>query len=191
MFGSDSPPPRSEIAALSRNITVNSFKFNGEIRRSWVCRLIANDRDHIIIEGVFDAAVDHPELGLIEKGTHSVEYFPMGKWFNVFVFYSPNGSLRNFYCNISLPVEHHGDRLDVVDLDLDILIWPDGNMELLDEKDFFENCELLQYPEEVKQGALDAVAELRGLIDAREWIFSSLPSDGESRKDHWPATRKE
>jgi protein associated with RNAse G/E len=169
------------MGELSQKVTVNSLKFDGEIRRSWVCRLLADDNDCIVLEGIFESAVEHPQLGLIAEGTRSVEYFPRERWFNVFVFYNPSGPLRNFYCNVSLPFEYHGDRIDVVDLDLDILVWPEGAVELLDEADFVQNCELLHYPEEVKQGALNAVAELRRLIDAREWMFSSLPKNGETQ----------
>lgn len=135
------------------------------------------DHDSLILEGTFASDVEHRDVGTILKGTRSVEYFPAGKWYSVFVFYLPDGQLRNFYCNISLPIKILGNRIEMVDLDIDIAVWPDGRVQMLDEDEYAENIERLLYPEYVILGVDSAVRELLELISARAWIFSVLPAE--------------
>ncbi|MBX3292563.1 MAG: DUF402 domain-containing protein [Acidobacteria bacterium] len=129
----------------------------------------------MILEGTFSTDVDHRDLGSIVNGTRSVEYFPARKWFSVFIFYLPDGRLRNFYCNICLPIKVLGDRIEMVDLDIDIAVWPDGRVQILDEDEYAENSKRLSYPEHVMLGVDRAVDELLELISTRSWIFSVLP----------------
>ena len=124
--------------------------------------------------GVFDAAVDHADLGRISKGTVSFEYYWLDRWYNVFRFLEPDGSLRNLYCNICMPPKFSGETLDYVDLDIDLVIWPDGSVVTLDEVDFADNAAKFQYPTDVTQKALDSVDELKLMIANREFPFEIL-----------------
>ena len=124
--------------------------------------------------GTFDGEVEHPELGVIEAGTVSREYFWLERWYSVFRFEESNGDLRNYYCNINLPPEFDGDKLDYVDLDIDIVVWPDGRVVTLDEDEFEENAAKLGYPPDIRQNTFNALDELRALIGKRGFPFNSL-----------------
>ncbi len=148
-----------------------SRKFDGSINRRWEAEFVGQSDERLTFVGVFEKDVDHPELGFIDRGTVSYEYYWLDRWYNVFRFHRPDGTLRNWYCNVNLPPTYAGDVLDYIDLDLDLLVWPDLRTEILDRDDFERNAESYDYPESVRAGAENALDELRSMIIGRRFPF--------------------
>lgn len=146
-------------------VTINSLKYDLSIRRSWQAELIEQSGDLLVLAGVFDRDVDHPELGLIPSGTVSQEYYWLDRWYNIFRFLTPKGNLRNYYCNVNMPPCFLDNVLDYVDLDIDVLVWPDASHAVLDMDEFEENAAQFSYPADVRTKAL---ASLNELIDLKE-----------------------
>lgn len=121
--------------------------------------------------GVFDRDVEHSELGSICSGTISYEFYWLDRWYNVFRFHEPDGAFRNYYCNINLPPKFDGETLEYVDLDIDVLVWPDQRVEILDRDEFAENLATYGYPIDVITNVDAAVAELLAMIENREFPF--------------------
>ena len=115
--------------------------------------------------------INHPLLGRIERGTLSVEYYWLDRWYNVFRFSEPDGGLRNFYCNINVPPTFDGRVLEFVDLDIDVLVAPDLSYQILDEDEFTANALSFNYPAKVMQSARVALDELILLIESRQFPF--------------------
>ena len=113
----------------------------------------------------------HGLLGTIAAGTHSLEYYWLDRWYNIFRFAQPDGELRNFYCNINVPPTFDGKTLSYVDLDLDILVAPDLSYRILDIEDFEANAETYSYPDELQSKARQAVKELVMLIENTQFPF--------------------
>src|SRR5207253_684501 len=101
-----------------------------QLSRSWQAGLVKEGPDLLIAVGVFGQTVEHDDLGTIHKGTVSFEYFWSNRWYNIFRFLEPDGQFRNFYCNIAMPPSVHGDVLEFVDLDIDVVVWADGHREV-------------------------------------------------------------
>lgn len=159
----------------SKTVNVISRKFDLSIRRTWRCRLIEQSGPLITLIGEFDRDIEHPDLGLIHRGTISHEYFWLDRWYNVFRFHEPDGKLRNFYCNINLPPKFENGVLDYVDLDIDVIVWPDFTAKTVDLDEFESNSVLYSYPESVRLEAFAALAEIKGIIATREFPFD--PAD--------------
>jgi len=154
-------------------VTVNSRKYDGAIRRTWNAELVTCEPPFIKLIGVFDKTVEHSDLGVIETGTTSYEYFWTDRWHNIFRFHNRDGSLRNFYVNLSMPPTFDAQTLDYVDLDIDIVVWPDGALDVLDRDDFEANAKLFDYTDELKQRV---EAEL-------EYLVTMITAGGLSRLD--------
>ncbi len=161
-------------ALPDQRITINSRKFDGSIRRSWQCDLVEQNGPLYIFRGVFEQEVLHPDLGTIRRGTISYEYYWLDRWFNIFRFHEPDGQLRNFYCNISMPPAFENAVLDYIDLDIDVLIWPDWKYEILDLAEYESNARDFEYPDDVRFRVKAALEELLRMIDDRD-----LPGAGE------------
>lgn len=149
-------------------ITVNSRKMDGTIRRSWTCELVEQSDSLLVFVGTFDGDVRHPELGHIAAGTLSYEYYWLDRWYSIFRFHEPSGTLRNFYCNLNMPPVLRDGVLDYVDLDIDIVVWPDLSHKVLDREDYEQNARLLGYSEEVKEKVESTLKELLELIGAKD-----------------------
>lgn len=151
-----------------QRFTVNSRKYDGTIQRSWEGELVNAGDDSIDLVGIFAGAVDHPDLGRIETGTISRERFYLNRWYNYFIFEQPAGTLRNYYINICMPPTVGHGVIDYVDLDIDLILWPDGRLITLDIDDFETNAERLGYPSEVREKAASTLERLQALLEGED-----------------------
>ncbi|MGI8813456.1 MAG: DUF402 domain-containing protein [Pyrinomonadaceae bacterium] len=145
---------------LKNSASIVVKNFDGSVRKTWKCKLLEQTCTLVTFVGEFFEDVSHAELGLIRQGTLSYEYYWLGRWYNVFRFCEPDGSLRNYYCNVNMPPIYDGNMLEYVDLDLDLLVWPDGSYQVLDRDEFEANSLRFEYPFEVRANAESALVEL-------------------------------
>lgn len=127
----------------------------------------------IALDARFSDEISHDVLGTIAIGTHSLEYYWLDRWYNVFRFAQPDGELRNYYCNVNVPPTFDGETLSYVDLDLDVLVQPDFSYQILDVLDYEANVKHYGYSVEVQANARRAVDELVRMIETREFPFSA------------------
>ncbi len=151
-------------ATVGAEITVNSRKYDGRVRRSWTGGLISRNDELIVLVGRFDQNVKHSDLGSISQGTVSFEHFWLDRWYNIFRFHEPDGTLKAWYCNVAMPATFDGAVLDFVDLDIDVVVWPDMKYEVLDRDDFEENSVKYGYPDRIKIAAESALTDLLTLV---------------------------
>lgn len=94
------------------------------------------------------------------------------RWYNVMRFEQPGAGLREWYCNVSTPVEFDGEHLRWIDLDLDVRVWPNGRLAVCDEDEFLDHSEIMAYPPDIAN-ARRAVDELLSLAERRAFPFDS------------------
>jgi protein associated with RNAse G/E len=160
---------------LQKNITVlvNSRKMDNKIHRSWNTKLIEQNASLLILFGEFKNEIIHKHLGVIRRGTLSYEYYWFDRWYSVFRFHEPDGSLRNFYCNINKPPIFENNILNYIDLDIDVIVWNDYQREILDVDEFEENKKKYNYSEKLVKKTKDSLTELLELIDNRHFPFKN------------------
>ena len=158
---------------MSDRVAVRAYKYDGTLHRTWDADLIRREGSLVVLDAKFTDEIVHELLGTIASGTHSLEYYWLDRWYNVFRFAQPDGKLRNYYCNINVPAKFDGETLSYVDLDLDILVDPDFSYRVLDVEDFERNVKLFGYNEEVQANARQALAELAGMIESHAFPFSN------------------
>ena len=163
-------------AALQRmqpaQIIVRACKYDGSEHRRWPATIVRQEGSLLILDARFDEEIQHDLLGTIAVGTTSIEYYWLDRWYNVFRFADPRGTLRNYYCNINVPPTFDGQLLSYVDLDTDILVEADFSYRVLDLEEFEHNVVRYGYSSEVRLNAERALAELITLIDARAFPFN-------------------
>jgi protein associated with RNAse G/E len=152
-------------------ITINSRKFDGRIHRAWRAELLEETEELFLFVGEFDSEVRHPKLGVIRRGTVSYEYYWKNEWYNVFRFHEPGGDLRNFYCNVNRPPQFENGVLDYIDLEIDILVWRDFSLEILDLDEYEESSRTFNYPDEVKYKVDESLNKLLEMIKEKQFPF--------------------
>jgi len=154
-------------------VEVRVYKYDGLRHRTWPAELLRQEGSLIVLDAKFADEVIHDLLGTIASGTHSLEYYWLDHWYNVFRFAAPDGTLRNYYCNVNVPPTFDGQTLSYVDLDLDILVEPDFSYRILDLEDFERNAEDYGYSVAVRANARRAVDELVRMIETRAFPFNA------------------
>lgn len=164
---------------MSKIVTINARKFDGGIHRSWKCRLVEQAEELLIFVGIFENRIIHPDLGIIRPGTVSYEYYWINRWYNVFRFHEPNGSFRNFYCNVNTPPTFDLQILDYIDLDIDVLISKKFEIRILDLEEYRVNSIKYRYSDEIRRNVESSVSELLDLAKNRQFPFdlSNLPHE--------------
>jgi len=152
-------------------IQINARKFDNKIHRSWKCKFIEQRDSLLIFAGEFDREITHNDLGIIRRGTVSYEYYWLDRFYNIFRFHEPEGSLRNFYCNVNVPPTFENGVLDYIDLDIDVLVWKDFSFQVLDMEDFEYNSIKFKYSKKVIENAKKSLAELLQMIKKRQFPF--------------------
>jgi protein associated with RNAse G/E len=97
-----------------------------------------------------------------------VETFYADRWYNVFEIHDgQTGELKGWYCNLARPARLEGSDLTQEDLALDLVVYPDGRMEVHDREEF----EALALSEEERARVEAGLLELKSLAAAGEGPF--------------------
>lgn len=155
----------------NKTFTINSLKYDGEIHRSWKADVVKETKNLIIFKGNFENEIKHSHLGVIRRGTISYEFYWKNRWYNIFRFHEPEGGLRNFYCNINHPPAIENNQLNYIDLDVDVLVWKDLSVEILDLDEFEENAEKFAYTNELRKKVDESLSEVLELIKNKNFPF--------------------
>ena len=153
------------------DITVRVLKYDGAEYRRWDATVTKEDGSLLVLDAEFDIDVTHDLLGEIRRGTRTVEYFWLDRWYNVFRFLTAEGLTYLWYCNINVPPRFEYGLLTYIDLDVDILVQPTFSHQVLDLDEFEINARRYGYSEEEKERAQAAVDELISMIANRQFPF--------------------
>jgi predicted RNA-binding protein associated with RNAse of E/G family len=149
-------------------ITVYKQNYAGESVLQYSGEILERGQDWVCLRAVFShEAVD---LGLVvfRPGDVFIEWFYGDRWYNIFQIYDGDSQrLKGWYCNITRPAVITECEVWADDMELDVLVMPNGTMLLLDEKAFGE----LDIPMDERMAALRAVETLRRAITGREKPF--------------------
>lgn len=129
---------------------------------------------HVIVSGVFGPEVEG-RSPIFRPGDVTMEFFWTDRWWNVIAGYRPDsGELTGYYCNVAkTPRWSAGDDpvIAYTDLDLDLIVFPDGRIELHDEDEFVDYAARFAYPERIIARARRTVDEMTARIERRAHPF--------------------
>ena len=155
----------------SEKITVRVLKYDGIEYRRWSARVSKREGPLIVLDAEFAEDVEHDLLGPIRRGTKTIEYYWLDRWYNIFRFLNDDGDTHLWYCNINTPPSLTNDVLTYIDLDIDVLVQPNLSYSVLDLDDFENNAKRFSYSEDTRRQAVEALKELQGLITTRRFPF--------------------
>ena len=146
-------------------------KLNYEDRETWHWsgRLVERRDGLVVIDALFNAPPR--DLGYMKlEGTDLFhEYYYSDRWFNIFQVFGADGAMKGWYCNICKPARFQGQRIDFVDMVLDVFVYPDGRSLVLDREEFEEKRSA--FSGEDARRAEEAVGQLLEMARRREHPF--------------------
>ena len=157
--------------ALGRPIHVVSTKYDGSPHWEFDSFFVA-ERGPLLIATNFVGQELRNKAGLWKTPYDVRNHFWTDRWYNVMRCDRPRaGGLEYWYCNVTTPAQYDGEAVRYIDLDLDVLVFPDGKMKVVDEDEFLEHSVRMGYPPDVIEQARRAVDELIALAHAAQFPF--------------------
>lgn len=101
-----------------------------------------------------------------DDGDYAVTVVREREWFYKHTYFRRHGALIGTYYNINTWVEFYPDRIRYVDLEVDVLAWPDGRAEITDEDELRERCERGYIIPELRDRALDTAYRILSVAQA-------------------------
>ncbi len=155
-------------------ITVHKLDARGAETWRYAGRLLEQTDSAVRLEAVFDRP-DADLAGLqLRRGDRFVETFYTDRWYNVFAVHDADDDrLKGWYCNVTRParLSPDGRHLYAEDLAIDLIVFPDGRWQVLDEEEYAA----LDIPLEERRHALRALAELQAMAMGQRGPFIATP----------------
>ncbi len=159
---------------MSNTVTVHKLNEQGVEVFRYSGILVGEQGTRLTLEARFERA-DVQFFGVIfQEGDRFVETYYSDRWFNIFEIHDADDDhLKGWYCNITRPARFEQGHIYADDLALDLLVYPDGRLRVLDEDEFEE----MELNESDLENALSALDELKRWVEARKGPFSKLPAE--------------
>ncbi len=150
-----------------KKLQIHSYKHDGSLHRVWLSTFVIEDTmDFLVTGNQATKVIEHDGRSWYTKEP-AICYFFEKEWFNIIAMMKKDGI--HYYCNISSPYVYDGEAIKYIDYDLDIKIYPNGKMMILDQKDYDDHSNAMSYPEDVKH-IIDASLET-----LKSWIRDKKP----------------
>lgn len=160
--------------------TVTIYKRNHQGETIWQYKGVVVDRGEtwMCISALFERSEADLGFVIFRRGDVFTEWFYTDRWYNVFrVEDGQDGQLKGWYCNITRPAAINDESIRADDLALDVFVFPNGNILLLDEEEF----DLLDLPIAERIAALRAVEAIRAAVSQRAAPFSEIRTGSTDR----------
>ncbi len=104
----------------------------------------------------------------------NLKLIPDNKWWTAIWSWQREVDL---YVDIITPPSWEGDRVTMVDIDLDVVRWADGRVEIADEDEFEQHRVEMEYPERLVDTARATTARLALAVEARHEPFGVVAEE--------------
>jgi uncharacterized protein len=99
------------------------------------------------------------------------EYYYNDRWYNIFEIAQADTTLKGWYCNVAEPAHFFSDRIEQVDLFLDVWVDPHGGTLVLDEDEFAATTMLT---DQQRLRAQQGLQDILQLVAKRQEVFARL-----------------
>lgn len=151
-------------------ITIQSYKHDGTIHRTWKDNMVLKTSEHSIIVCNDHTLVTEANGRKWVTKEPALVYFHDKYWFNIVTMIRERGI--SYYCNLASPDVIDGFGIKYIDYDLDVKIFPDGDKKLLDVDEYIQHGSEWDYPEEIDYILRESVKILVDWIENEKGPFS-------------------
>jgi len=161
-----------------KKVQIQSYKHDSSLHRVWTSSFVIDDTAEALVTGNQATKVIESDGRSWYTKEPAICYFYEKEWFNIIAMLKRDGI--HYYCNISSPYLYDGEAIKYIDYDLDIKVFPNGKLVVLDQKDFDEHSMDMHYSEEVQRIIYQAIDDLKVWIEERH-----PPFDKRTVKSHY------
>lgn len=137
------------MGLTGRWIAIQSFKHDGALHRSWDRGYVLENNDDFIVIATKKAKVVESNGRRWFTKEPAVTIFSKKEWWNAICMLKNEGIC--YYCNIASPAIIHKSFIKYIDYDLDVKLFPDKHVRVLDEKEFIHHGASYGYSEDLNK----------------------------------------
>ena len=150
-------------------ITVIKLNALGETKIQYQGEVIERLANGLVIQAYWTLAPKELGYTRFEPGDRFIEYYYTNRWYNIFDIATAGGKRKGWYCNIAEPATILADRIEQIDLLLDVWVDPTSKPLVLDEDEFAADTTLTHHQ---REGAQHALQELLQIIASHQEPFT-------------------
>jgi uncharacterized protein len=159
-------------------VTVVKRNPRGEELTRYSGDIVEQNAQRVVIKALWTRKQHDLGYVVFEQGDQFTEYYYTRRWYNIFAIATAGGRRKGWYCNVAEPAMLKADRIEQVDLLLDVWVGPDGTPLVLDEDEFVADTTL---SDQQRQGAKDGLQALLRMIADRREVFAEIAGREEKR----------
>ncbi|MCR5506027.1 MAG: DUF402 domain-containing protein [Bacilli bacterium] len=135
------------MKTVGRWFGIQCFKHDGTVHRTWDRGLVLDDNEDYIVVASKRAKVIETNGRRWFTKEPAVTIFSKKEWWNVICMIKEDGIC--FYCNIASPSIVDKDTIKYIDYDLDAKLFSNGDIRVLDQKEYIHHKEQYHYNEDL------------------------------------------
>lgn len=151
-------------------VTTHSYKHDRSLHRVWKKAIVLEVSHNKLIVGNYRTRVIEANGRCWHTKEPAIAFFYNDMWFNIIAMLKKDGLY--FYCNLSSPYLYDGEAIKYIDYDLDIKVFPNGTYIILDEKEFSDNQNKMEYPKDLVEIIEKNKKELIRRIEEKDSPFT-------------------
>ena len=151
-------------------IIIQAYKHNGELHREWSHSYVLEDNDDYFVAASIRASVVESDGRKWHTKEPAIFILPKHKWFNVIAMLKEDGV--SYYVNIASPSLYDKGFIKYIDYDLDIKLYGDGTIKLLDVSEYHKHAEEQNYPDDIKDILEKTKDKIYQLIQEKKFPFN-------------------
>lgn len=124
-------------------VQIQSYKHNGTLHRFWDQALVLDIDDEMIVVASKKTRVTEADGRIWYTREPAITFFSRKYWYNVIAMLKSDGV--SFYCNIASPTLIDGYAIKYIDYDLDLKLYPNNVIKVLDEREYEHHRQTYQY----------------------------------------------
>lgn len=122
------------MSVVGRWLAIQSYKHDGTVHRTWDRGFVLENNEDYIIVATKKAKVVEANGRRWHTKEPAVTIFSKKEWWNAICMIKEDGVC--YYCNIASPSVVHNSYIKYIDYDLDVKLFPDDKIRLLDQKEY-------------------------------------------------------
>ena len=150
-------------------LAIQSYKHDGSLHRTWDRGLVLANNDDFIVVATKKAKVVESNGRRWFTKEPAVTIFSKNEWWNVICMFKEDGIC--YYCNIASPAIVNNRVIKYIDYDLDAKLFPNGDIRILDEKEYLRHKANYGYSDDLDAVLKYQTQDIVNRMNKREFPF--------------------
>ena len=132
-----------------QSLPVVTYKHNKKIHRVWTKAVVIEaDEEKIVAVTSSTVIIESNGRKWVSKEP-AVCFYYLKRWYNIIAMIKKKGIF--YYCNLASPSIYDGEAIKNIDYDLDVKLYPNDYLKILDEYEYQINSKKYKYSDDLKK----------------------------------------